>query len=65
MLIESLLNASGSRREESPAFVLFGERNVRSVAPFRARSRLEGMLWRGSSSLSTGCLEGGVWGSGV
>jgi hypothetical protein len=65
VLIDNLLNASGSRREESPALVLFGERKVWFVAPFRARSRLEGMLWRGSSSLSIGCLEVGVWGSGV
>jgi len=57
VLIDSLLKDSGSRRELSPA--------LRVVLPFRARSRLEGVLWRMSSSSSKACLEVGVWGSGV
>jgi hypothetical protein len=45
--------------------LVLGERKVRVVLPFRARSRLEGMLWSGSSSSSRRSLEAGGWGSGV
>ncbi len=59
VLIERRLKESGSRRELSPALV-----KVRVVPPFKARSRLEGMSWRRSSS-SKFCFAVGVWGSAV
>lgn len=45
VLIDARLNCSGSSSEPSEVFG-FGERYVRLVLPFKARSKCDGMFWR-------------------
>lgn len=70
VLIERRLNASGSSSVASAVFALLGERNVRFVPPFKARSRFDGIEskpYNSSEVLSKlgFCLDVGVWGSSV
>ena len=61
VLIDSLLNASGSSNELSPGLATPGERYVLFVPPFKARSKFDGMLCDSSGSSSSNlCLAVGV-----